>query len=191
VTRVGDLGTMLDRNIYQLAAYDWVVVPEPLFRRPGLKALSFTQRVSADHWSFGGNVGYDYEIYAPPRLPPTTGAIDLDFGRSDLDQYLGPEWQDPGPEPGRLVPAGGATLYLPPRSQETATVTIDLTGPRDQPALVITDAAGFVTVPELTTLPPQQITVKVRLAREGRSTELRFSPGRRNTVVRILRVRID
>ena len=74
VTRVRDLGAALDGSVYRLAAYDWIVVPEPLFGRPALKALSFTERIRADHWSFGGNLGYDYEIYAPPRLPHAASA---------------------------------------------------------------------------------------------------------------------
>lgn len=191
VTRVSDLGTALDGDLYKLAAYDWVVVPEPLFRRPSLKALSFTERISADHRSFGGNIGYDFEIYAPPRLPPTTGPIDIDFNRRDIEQYLGAEWGVAGPEPGRLVPAGGATVYLPPRVRSSATATIDLAGPLNQPVLILTDAAGLVAVPELTTPQPQQIRLEIRLARDGRSTELRLSPARRNTVVRILRIAID
>jgi hypothetical protein len=68
--------------------------------------------------------------------------------------------------------------------------TIDLAAPVNQPALLLSDAAGPVAVPELTTPPPQQIRLELRLARDGRSTELRLAPARRNTVVRILRLSI-
>jgi 4-amino-4-deoxy-L-arabinose transferase-like glycosyltransferase len=57
-----------DGGIEQLAGSDWVVVPEPWFGRPALRRLGFVQRFHAGQ-SFGGSVGYDYEVYAVPKMP--------------------------------------------------------------------------------------------------------------------------
>ena len=59
---------MHDGAIGQLAGADWLVVPEPYFGNPMLRRLGFVQRFHADR-SFGGHMGYDYEIYAVPRIP--------------------------------------------------------------------------------------------------------------------------
>jgi hypothetical protein len=190
VTRVRDLGAALDGSVYRLAAYDWIVVPEPLFRRPALKALSFTERIRADHWSFGGNIGYDYEIYAPPRLPHASGAFTLDLTGQHGAEYLGIEWGG-ADEGGRQVPAGGATIYVPPRATTRATLTLDVVGPINEPALILSDAGGPVPLPQLSGTGPQRLQVPVRLAAGGRSTELRLSPARRNTAVRVLAMRVD
>jgi branched-subunit amino acid transport protein len=68
VERVPDVGKVLDGGIEQLAGYDWVVVPELYFGNPTLKRLGFVQRFQAAQ-SFGGSRGYDYEVYAVPKLP--------------------------------------------------------------------------------------------------------------------------
>jgi 4-amino-4-deoxy-L-arabinose transferase-like glycosyltransferase len=190
LTRVRDLGAVLDGSVYRLAAYDWIVVPEPFFGRPALKVLSFTERIRADHWSFGGNLGFDYEIYAPPRMPDASGEFTVDLTGQHGAEYLGIEWggADAG---GRRVPAGGATIYVPPREATRATLTLDVVGPINEPALILSDAGGQVPLPQLSAAGPQRLQVPVRLAAGGRSTELRLTPARRNTAVRVLRVRVD
>lgn len=55
-------------DLAQLAGADWLVVPEPYFGNPMLRRLGFVQRFHADR-SFGGHMGYDYEIYAVPKIP--------------------------------------------------------------------------------------------------------------------------
>jgi hypothetical protein len=57
-----------------LAGADWLVVPEPYFGNPMLRRLGFVQRFHADR-SFGGHMGYDYEIYAVPRIPQAHGEL--------------------------------------------------------------------------------------------------------------------
>jgi 4-amino-4-deoxy-L-arabinose transferase-like glycosyltransferase len=54
--------------IQQIAGADWLVVPEPYFGNPMLRRLGFVQRFHADR-SFAGHMGYDYEIYAVPKIP--------------------------------------------------------------------------------------------------------------------------
>jgi hypothetical protein len=66
--RVPNLKVTLDSGIEQLAGCDWVVVPETVFGHPALKQLSLAQRFEAGY-GFGGNLGYDYEVYAVPDLP--------------------------------------------------------------------------------------------------------------------------
>jgi 4-amino-4-deoxy-L-arabinose transferase-like glycosyltransferase len=54
--------------IEQLAGSDWLVVPEPYFGNPMLRRLGFVQRFHAER-SFGGHMGYDFEVYAVPKMP--------------------------------------------------------------------------------------------------------------------------
>jgi hypothetical protein len=63
VRRVGDLLRTLRAG--DLSGVDWVVVPETSFGDPALRALTFEQRFHASY-TFGGNAGYDYEIYRTP-----------------------------------------------------------------------------------------------------------------------------
>jgi hypothetical protein len=68
-----DFETMMPAGaIDQLAGADWLVVPEPYFGNPLLRRLGFVQRFHADQ-SFGGHLGYDYEIYAVPKIPQPGG----------------------------------------------------------------------------------------------------------------------
>jgi 4-amino-4-deoxy-L-arabinose transferase-like glycosyltransferase len=68
-----DFETMMPAGaIDQLAGADWLVVPEPYFGNPMLRRLGFVQRFHADQ-SFGGHLGYDYEIYAVPKIPQPGG----------------------------------------------------------------------------------------------------------------------
>jgi hypothetical protein len=73
VRRVPELKALLDGGPGQLAGAQWVVVPEPLFGHPTLGRLGLVQRFHAGQ-AFGGNVGYDYEVYAVPRMPGSAGA---------------------------------------------------------------------------------------------------------------------
>ena len=124
VRRVPDLGAALEGSLYSLASNDWVIVPEPFFTNPGLKRLMFVRRVSADQRSLGGNIGYDFEIYATPKLPPSTGRLEIRLDESEADPFLGPEWEGPViGQPGRQLPAKGASLYLPPRLRAVARIS--------------------------------------------------------------------
>ena len=75
IRRVPNLAVVLDAGLEQLSGVDWVIVPEINFGHPTLKRLGFVQRFHAEQ-SFAGNLGYDYEVYAVPRMPEaalTTG----------------------------------------------------------------------------------------------------------------------
>ncbi len=133
VRRVADLDAALQGSPYALAANDWVVVPETFFKSARVKGLTLVTRVRADSPMFGGKQGYDYDIYAPPKLPPSTGPIDIRLDAATGNPYLGLEWDSLAKgEPGRPLPARGASVYLPPRVNQTATISVDVTG--DTPA---------------------------------------------------------
>jgi len=65
VRRVPDLRALLDGGVAACAGAAWVVVPETDFGHPTLTRLAFVQRFHAGQ-GFGGNTGYDYEIYRVP-----------------------------------------------------------------------------------------------------------------------------
>ena len=197
VRRVRDLGAALQGGLYSLAANDWVVVPEPFFKNAGLKRLMFVKRVSADQRSLGGNMGYDFEIYASPKLPPSTGRVEIRLGGAEADPFLGPEWESPAiGQPGRPLPAKGASLYLPPRSGETALVTVEVAGTSlaaGIPAISITDAAGPILLSDVPTSETSRRwpTGVARLARGFRATELRLTPADPARHVRVVLLVVD
>lgn len=192
VRRVPDLAAALSGSLHQLAANDLVVVPEPYFRTPGLKRLAFVTRVAADQRSFGGNMGYDFEIYSPPRLPPSDAPLEIRFDGTAPADVLGPSWRGTAPD-GAPLPPTGASLYLPPRSRRTATVRIEVRGAGGPDFLEVADAAGPVVLREL---PSQAEGVRVligvvRLGPDGRTTEIRLAPARRTMRLAVIRVSIE
>ena len=197
VRRVGDFGAVLQARPYALAANDWVVVPETFFKSAGLRQFTLVTRVSAADPMFGGKQGYDYEIYAPPKLPPSTGPIEMRFDDASADSFLGVEWDDPAKgETGRPVPSRGASLYLPPRLNQTATISVDVKG--DTPAgaatsLSIADSAGPIALLDVPASEPSRRSLRgtARLAPGGRATELRLAPVARGRSLRVLRVLVD
>jgi 4-amino-4-deoxy-L-arabinose transferase-like glycosyltransferase len=197
VRRVPDLGAALQGGLYSLAANDWVVVPEPFFQNPGLKRLMFVRRVSADQRLLGGNSGYDFEIYATPKLPPSTGRVEIRPGDAEADPFLGPEWESPAiGQPGRLVPAKGASLYLPPLSGDAVRITVDVAGTglaAGTPPISVSDGAGPIQLGESSTSESSRrsLTGVARLAPGGRATELRLTPSDPGRPVRVERVVID
>jgi 4-amino-4-deoxy-L-arabinose transferase-like glycosyltransferase len=195
VRRVPDLSAALGGPITLLAAHDWIVVPEPFFRHAGLKRLSFVSRVRAEQRAFGGNVGYDYEVYAPPQLPPAGGPMAIDVAAAGAGEYLGLDWEAPAPDrPGRGLPARGASLYLPPRPAPTARLFVELTAEGQHeggPPLTIEDAAGPVVLADSATPGARTLTGLVRLAPGGRATELRLTPASRRLQVRVVRIEVE
>ena len=195
VRRVPNLGAALQGGLYSLAANDWVVVPEPFFQNPGLKRLMFVRRVSADQRSLGGNIGYDFEIYASPKLPPSTGRLEIRLGEAEAEPFLGPEWEDPAiGQPGRPLPAKGASVYVPPRSGDVARIVVDVTGtnlPAGNLPIVVTDTAGPILLGDVPAPSGRSLTGVARLAPGGRATELRLRPANPAQRVRVVRLVID
>lgn len=69
VRRVPDLRALLNGGVAACDGAFWVIVPETDFGHPTLAKLAFVQRFHANQ-GFGGNTGYDYEIYRVPGAVP-------------------------------------------------------------------------------------------------------------------------
>ena len=124
--RVPRLVTVLNGGIYPLYYNDWVVVPEPVMRHAGLERLRLAANFLADP-SLGGNIGFDFAVYATPRLPPIGEAVDFALDQDEARNYLGNEWPMPEPgSPGRRLPRQGARVYLPPLGYTEARLDIEL-----------------------------------------------------------------
>jgi hypothetical protein len=49
--------------------------------------------------SFGGSVGFDFAVYAPPSILPNPETVDFALDQDQARKYLGDEWR--GPEAGK------------------------------------------------------------------------------------------
>ncbi|HTI36690.1 MAG TPA: glycosyltransferase family 39 protein [Vicinamibacterales bacterium] len=67
--RVPDLRALLDGGVAACRGATWVVVPEPDFGHATLASLALVKRFHASS-GFGGNTGFDYEIYRVPGASP-------------------------------------------------------------------------------------------------------------------------
>jgi hypothetical protein len=142
LNRVPRLAAVLNGEIYPLYYNDWVVVPERDMRRRKLERLRLAANFRPDR-SFAGNIGYDFAVYAVPRLRPVQDPIDFTLDQDEAKKYLGNEW--PVPERGsvgRQLPGRGARVYLPPLGYTEARLEIEfeipvgstvVTAPGDSP----------------------------------------------------------
>ena len=197
VRRVGDLGAVLQGETVRACGQRLGRRAGDVLQECGPQAIDAGDAREAADPMFGGKQGYDYEIYAPPKLPPSTGPIEMRFDDASADPFLGVEWDDPAKgETGRPVPARGASLYLPPRLNQTATISVDVRG--DTPAgaatsLSIADSAGPIALLDVPSSEPSRRSLQgtARLAPGGRATELRLAPVARGRRLRVLRVLVD
>jgi 4-amino-4-deoxy-L-arabinose transferase-like glycosyltransferase len=126
LSRVPRLAPVLNGGIYPLYYNDWVVVPERYMGRRELERLRLAANFKADN-SFGGNIGFDFAVYATPRVRPIQEAVDFALDQDEASKYLGSEW--PMPERGSLgrrLPGEGARLYLPPLGYSATRLDIEL-----------------------------------------------------------------
>ena len=124
--RVPNLATVLGAGRYQLYTHDWVVVPEPDAYDPNLSRLVPAQSILAD-FGFGGNLGADYRMYVGPVLAPIRAGTEFRLGDEESRPYLGLRWhRDDGTEPGLVLPATGASLFLPPIAAEEVAFRVTL-----------------------------------------------------------------
>ena len=191
VRRVPDLARALDGSLYALAAADWVVVPEPLFRHPGLKRLGLARRFAADQHRFGGNVGYDFEVYSTPMVPPVPTPLEIRFESPDAAALLGDEWPSPvAGRPGRELPAAGASVFLPLAATTDVDFIVELeaTGPSAAEPVTIADTAGAIALSARPGGHAVTLAGSARASVRGRPIELRILPQTRRTRVRVLRL---
>ncbi len=195
--RLPNLGAALSGGIYQLAANNWIVVPEPFFQNPGLTRLQLVHRVHAQQTAFAGHSGYDYEIYIPPKLPAAAERADVAFGDPQATPYLGSEWvQEKSGERGLLLPASGASVFVPPLAQGEVRLEFEIVergAPSAVPPLSITVAGREIA---LTAVPQTQRNVQLLVAAfrpdpDANATEIRLRPTRRGRQIRILRFRFE
>src|SRR5690606_8307391 len=69
IRRVPVLRDVLEQGAESLRGCDLLVVPEPNFGHRTLQRLFFLERFQASG-AFGGNLGFDYQVYA---VPPQEG----------------------------------------------------------------------------------------------------------------------
>jgi hypothetical protein len=193
--RVPDLAAALSGGLYQLAASNWIVVPEPYFRNPGLTRLQLVHRVHAQQTAFAGHSGYDYEVYIPQRLPAAPGHAEVALDDPQATPYLGSEWvQDKSGRVGLLLPASGASIFLPPLEQSEVRLEFEIVGrgvPLPALPLSLTIASHEIT---LTAIPSIQRGAQLLVAAfrpdpNANATELRLRPTRRSRQIRIVRFR--
>lgn len=197
VKRVESLPGVLSGGLYHLFAHNWVVVPEPYFGNPALRRLSFVQRFHADQSSLGGHMGYDFEVYATPKVPPSIERADVRLDTPEAAPFLGLEWHpDDSGGPGLALPATGASLFLPAVARPVINIELEVSGaptPSAAPpiSLVVADAPVV-----LTDMPSKESGRRLlvgisRIDPLARGTELRLQPLQRTGGIRIVRLRIS
>ncbi len=190
VQRVGDLGKTLESGVHALSAADWIVVPEPLFTHPALKRLSLARRFSADH-GLGGTVGYDFNVYTPPRLPPMPTPVELWLDSAEAAPLLGADWGSSAGR-GRELPTAGASVFLPVAEGGPLNVQIELAGrgfAPGTPPIVLSDGQGSVALTVVSGSGTSMVlTGTARRAERGRTTELSMIPDGRRVRVRVIRL---
>ena len=196
VHRVPSLPAVLQGPDYALYAHDWIVVPEPYFGHPGLRRLVFVERVKAVHRAFGGNTGYDFEIYTTPALPSGRQAADVLLADPEASEFLGPEWpasREMGD--GLPLPATGASLFLPPRADATSRIELVVVDSAISAAAPLSISAAGGVLP-LTEAPSEvqgvrRLSAVVHVKKPTRPTALRLQPADRRRPVRVVRFRFD
>jgi hypothetical protein len=196
VHRVPDLRAALSVGRYELSTDDWVVVPETSQGLHKLQGLLLAARFDADQ-GFRGHLGYDYRVYATPRLGRTDEVIDIRLDDPAAGPFLGSDWRfDHSAEPGLTLPASGASLFLPPRVRERARVELEIlgaTGPHNEAPVelsvahipVALDLAGAERKGLL------RVNGVARLPGPAKVTEVRLQPIGHIGPLRIARIRID
>jgi hypothetical protein len=194
VVRVPDLAQVLRPGNHALSTADWVVVPETHFANPTLRGLRLIDRVDAQPQTLGGHMGYDYRVYAAPRLAPVN-AFELLFDGPDAPAALGPEWAPLDGRRGRRVPRTGGRVYAPPMAHERTTLTLDLAdagGPSapipvsiqvDGRTVPLADAGSGQNLRRLSAVMERPPTT--------RAMSVRFVPLGRNSRIRVVRMQIE
>ena len=195
VLRVPDLEWALGPGEYALSAADWIVVPETHYSNTALGRLVLLKTVEAEQRSFGGNLGYDYRVYVPPRLAPVQ-RVDLNLDDESVQPMLGWEWdRRAGGSPGRLLPDRGARLFVPPLAPREVTIALDVAnaGTAAQAApLSVTIAGQRVALSDAATEDPKvrKLTGRLRVPPRSRAIEVHLDPIRHGARLRILRVQL-
>ena len=196
ITRVEELPAVLNAGLYQLFSHSWIVVPEPYFGNPALRRLSFVRRFHADPSAWGGNMGYDFEVYAAPKVPPSIDRADVRLDTAEAAPFLGHEWRpDDSGAPGLRLPPAGASVFLPASSRPAIAFELEITGPQT-PSTAPPISLVVAGTPVVLSEKPSGETGRRILAGlvpidpSARATELRLQRVERRDEIRIVRLRI-
>ncbi|MGD8328429.1 MAG: glycosyltransferase family 39 protein [Acidobacteriota bacterium] len=140
VVRRAPLQDVLDGGFYELAAYDWIVVPEELLGDPRLGELERVAQFTVDP-SWFGNIGPDLAIYRTPEIAPAELPLQVTLTDRDADRFLGHEWPARSSQARRL-PDGGASLYLPPLGGRNRMLDIVVQATGEQTPAIELSSAG-------------------------------------------------
>lgn len=190
VLRVRDLRWALHPERLALPAADLIVVPETHFSRAGLERLALVKEVRADR-SFGGNLGYDYRVYAAPRRAPA-GAVDVRLSDPGAAGMLGEEWTRAGRNArGWQLPPGGGTVFLPPPARDEVTLELDVAAGAST-GLTLRSADGLIDLTEIDAPLPdvRRLTGRLRAPGTPRGFALRLEPARRGARIEVLAIRL-
>ena len=194
VERVAELPVVLQGGLYRLLANNWVVVPEPYFGNPALRRLSFVRRFHADQSAWGGNLGYDFEVYAAPKAPPSIAGADVALDTAEAAPFLGDEWRhDDSGAPGLRLPPGGASLFLPAVARPSIDIELEVAGSQIPTAPISLLVGGAPVL--LSERPSREsgrrvLAGAVPINPSARGTELRLERGDRKDEIRIVRLRV-
>lgn len=191
VKRVVDLPAVLGGGLYHLFAHNWIVVPEPYFGNPALRRLSFVRRFHSDQSAFFGNLGYDYEVYAAPKVPPSIDGADVRLDSPEAAPFLGPEWSADSTAPGLALPATGASLFLPVVPRPLIDIELEVTGPKSASISLVVGETPVALAEKPSRDPGTRLFAGVaRIDPAARGTELRLQRVERRDEIRIVRLRI-
>ena len=194
VKRVAELPVVLQGGLYRLLANNWVVVPEPYFGNAGLRRLSFVRRFHADQSAWGGNMGYDFEVYAAPKAPPSIAGADVALDTAEAAPFLGDEWRpDDSGAPGLRLPPGGASLFLPAVARPSIDIELEVAGSQipTTPISLLVGGAPVLLSERPSREPGRRVLAgAVPINPSARGTELRLERGDRKDEIRIVRLRV-
>jgi 4-amino-4-deoxy-L-arabinose transferase-like glycosyltransferase len=196
IKRVERLPAALAGGLYHLFSHNWIVVPEPYFGHPALRRLSFVQRFHSDQSAFGGNMGYDFEVYASPKVPPSIERADIRLDTPEAAPFLGLEWGPAGSaSPGLTLPRGGASLFLPAVPRSVINIELEVIGPpipSGAPPITLVVADTSVALTDLPSKEPGRrlLAGAARIDPAARGTELRLQHVHGTGEIRIVRLRV-
>jgi 4-amino-4-deoxy-L-arabinose transferase-like glycosyltransferase len=192
VVRVPDLGWALAANRHAGAAADWIVVPETAFSRvpAGLVQL---HAVEATTREFFGHLGFDYRVYAAPRIAPATAA-EVALAAPDAAAWLGWSWAGPAGSPqGRVVPERQGWLFVPPVASASPALTFDVAADgTGSPPVEVFVAGRQLRLSATDAAEPgvRRFTASLGSRSSDRALAVLIEPVPRESRVRLLRVRV-
>jgi hypothetical protein len=108
---------------FAVNGFERVLVPEPYFGFAEPDRLALVHEIVAER-GWWGNQGFDYRVYEPLPLEPSSTTVDIELARGSSRRFLGPEWAIAEGSDSLEVPASGARIFLPPLQREAFRVEL-------------------------------------------------------------------